>query len=240
MAKATDVTLEELVAAKMLSASMASLLSAAVAARVGIVVAGEPAEGRTILLRALCGGIDPLEVVGTFEAEPDPRLHELLAARHAIVQAWSGAAPEDQILDAFRFRLDRAILVDVEGPELRLLTRLQHVAAGWLVSVRDESARQAVVQLGPAAAAEPVLAVQLAPNGQPDPEEVGSRCVVTEVVAARGESEAPSVVLGSRAGGCAAVGMLPDRLMERLVAHGLDVVAFQAGAEANGKPPRGL
>jgi hypothetical protein len=232
MSVAPEVTLDELV-----PATMASLLSAAVAAGVGIVVSGGPGEGRTTVLRTLAAVIDPLDVIGVFETEPELKLP---AERHAFVYNWSGARRGDQLVNAFRFRLDRAILVDVAGPELSLLTRRPDLSVGWLVSVKAESVRQAVAKLGDGArTTEPVLVVQLASDDVPEPDGSVPRPVVAEVVEMLpGGNEATSVILRREHGRWVVAAMPSRRLMERLAASGFDV--SEAEVLADRQQLRGL
>jgi pilus assembly protein CpaF len=63
------VTLDDLVARKMMTPTAASFLRAAVRARRSIVVAGAQGAGKTTLVRALCTEIDALEAIGTYDTE---------------------------------------------------------------------------------------------------------------------------------------------------------------------------
>ena len=264
-----NVTLDQLVAGGGMSETIASLLSAAVRARLGIVVSGGKGAGKTTLLRALCAEIGPGEVIGTFETDYELLLHEQAEERHALVHAWSAGAELDgsrqtaeQALGSFRFRLDRGILGEVGGAEVKLMATLMEAGACPMSTTQAATARQAVerliagviqtdVQISPRAAASKVaqavhLVVQLACDvvGDPDdPSKARERRYVDEIVEVLpGENEAgyaTNVIFRRRAGECAVAAMPPDRLMDRLVAHGIDADAFAAEVRAN-RQPRGL
>ncbi|MHB1615130.1 MAG: CpaF family protein [Actinomycetes bacterium] len=81
-----DVTLDRLVALGTLDPVLLEFLRAAMRARRNIVVTGTVNVGKTTLVRALAGEIDPLERVATIEKEYELLLHEL-PERHARVVA---------------------------------------------------------------------------------------------------------------------------------------------------------
>lgn len=158
-----EVTLDQLVSWGGTSPTVASLLSAAVKARLSIVVSGGQGDGKTTFLRALCAEIDPFDVIGTFETEYELFLHELPEDRHAVVYAWEvrgGSSEEsvsgraagsrqtaEQIFDSFRFRLDRAILGEVRGGEVWLMIKLMESGAGSMSTTHAASAQQAIDKL---------------------------------------------------------------------------------------------
>jgi Flp pilus assembly CpaF family ATPase len=266
------VTLAQLVAWGAMSETVASLLSAAVRARLGIVVSGQPGDGSTTLLRALCAEIDPLEVIGTFETEYELFLHE--EERTGLVHAWAarggqGAESEgpwrtaDQILDSFRFRLDRGILGEVRAAEVWPMIKLTESGVCSMSTTHADSAQQAIDKLISSAVAsggqisrqaagwklaEAVhLVVQLAcelVRDPDDPSKVRKHRYVAEIAeVVPGENEAgyaTNVIFRREPGRCAVAAMPPDRLLERLTAHGFDVDAFTAEVQANRQQPRGL
>ena len=274
-----EVTLDQLVAWGGMSHTIASLLSAAVKARLSIVVSGEQGDGKTTLLRALCAEIDPLEVIGTFETEYELFLHEMPEERHAVVFPWEvrgGSSEEsasgraagsrqtaEQIFDSFRFRLDRGILGEVRGAEVWLMIKLMESGAGSLSTTHASGAQQAIdkliscamesgAQISPQVAAWKLaqtvhLVVQLACEVVRDPDDPSKarkhRYVAEIAEVLPGENEAgyaTNVIFRRRAGECAVAAMPPDRLMERLIAHGFDADAFEAEVQANRQQPRGL
>ena len=272
-----EVTLGQLVAWGGTSPTVASLLSAAVKARLSIVVSGGQGDGKTTFLRALCAEIDPLDVIGTFETEYELVLHELPEDRHAVVYAWEvrgGSSEEsasgraagsrqtaEQIFDSFRFRLDRAILGEVRGAEVWLMIKLMESGAGSMSTTHAASAQQAIDKLisnAMEAGALPQVAawklaqtvhlvVQLACEVVRDPDDPTvarkHRYVAEIVEVVPGENEAgyaTNVIFRRQPGRCAVAAMPPDRLMERLTAHGFDGDAFTAEVQANRQQPRGL
>ena len=265
------VTLAQLVAWGGMSETVASLLSAAVRARLGIVVSGQPGDGRTTLLRALCAEIDRLDVVGTFETEYELFLHE--EERTGLVHAWAarggqGAEWEgsrqtaDQVRDSLRFRLDRGIVGEVGGAEVWPMIKLAESGACSMSTIHAASAQEAIDKLISCAVEsgeirrqiaglklpETVpLVVQLACEqvGDPDDPTVARRhryvAEIVEVVPGENEAGyATNVIFRRQPGRCAVAAMPPDRLMERLTAHGFDVDAFTADVQANRQQPRGL
>ncbi len=270
-----DVSLADLVAWGGMSPTVASFLSAAVRARLSVVVAGEQGDGKTTLLRALCGEIDPVEVIGTFETEYELFLHELPEERHANVFAWEvrGGSTEagadgqaagsrqtaDQIFDSFRFRLDRGILGEVRGPEVWMMIKLMESGSGSLSTTHAASAADALEklvscatevgsQISPQVAARKLaqtihLVVQLACEVVRDPRDPSlarkHRYVAEILEVMPGEQEsgyASNVVFRRQPGGCAVADTRPDALIARLAAHGFDVAAFEAEAQANPAP----
>ena len=83
----TEVSLQDLVDRQALSPLAASFLTAAVRARLSVVVAGAQGFGKTTMARALCGAFDPKESIATLESEFELGLHEM-PERHKIVYAW--------------------------------------------------------------------------------------------------------------------------------------------------------
>jgi pilus assembly protein CpaF len=156
-----QVTLEDLVRREMLTPIAASFLRAAVRTRKSIVVAGAQGAGKTTLVRALCGEIDEMEAIGTFETEYELQLHEL--DRHQIVHAWesrpgSGERGPDgrqageftldeALVDSFRFNLSRQIVGEVRGKEIWAMIKAMESGTGSISTTHAADAVAAVRKL---------------------------------------------------------------------------------------------
>ena len=157
-----EVTLDDLVARQMLTPVAASFLRAAVRARKSIVVSGSQGAGKTTLVRALCGEIDPLEAIGTFETEYELHLHEL-RDRHRIVHPWE-ARPgsgergadgrqageftlDEALIDSFRFNLSRQIVGEVRGKEIWAMIKAMESGTGSISTTHASDAVAAIRKL---------------------------------------------------------------------------------------------
>jgi len=156
------VSLDDLVARSMLTPLAASFLGAAVRARKSIVVSGSQGAGKTTLVRALCGQIEPLEAIGTFETEYELHLHEL-PDRHRIVHPWE-ARPgsgergtdgrqageftlDEALVDSFRFNLSRQIVGEVRGKEIWAMIKAMESGTGSISTTHATDAVAAVRKL---------------------------------------------------------------------------------------------
>ncbi|MER6971182.1 ATPase, T2SS/T4P/T4SS family [Nocardioides sp. NPDC000445] len=157
-----EVTLEDLVRRHMLTPVAASFLRAAVKARKSIVVSGAQGAGKTTLVRALCGEIDPAEAIGTFETEYELHLH-LLPERHRVVHAWE-ARPgsgergpggrqageftlDEALVDSFRFNLSRQIVGEVRGKEIWAMIKAMESGTGSISTTHASDAVAAIRKL---------------------------------------------------------------------------------------------
>ena len=153
-----DVTLDTLVELGTLDVGLASLLRTAVSARKNIVVTGTVNVGKTTLIRALAGEIDPLERLVTIEKEYELLLHEM-PARHARVVAMearegnaepgtgeaagAGEVPLGVLLEtALRMNPRRIIVGEVLGDEIvPMLRALASGTSGSLCTIHARTAR---------------------------------------------------------------------------------------------------
>ena len=260
-----EVTLQDMVAWETLSPTMASFLRAAVRARLSIVVSGAQGAGKTTLLRALCAEIGPSEVLGTFESEYELFLHEMREQHHTVF-AWesregSGERGPDgraagsrtiaeQIIDSFRFRLDRQILGEIRGAEVWSMVKLMESGSGSISTTHAATAHQTMRKLitcameaGPQISQELAatkladtidVVVQLACDVEQGPDgSIGRKHRYVEEILqitpgerARGYAAQP--VFRRLPGECAVANIRPDELMEQLVAHGFDRAGFEA------------
>ena len=260
-----QVSLQDLVEWGTLSATVASFLRAAVRARLSIVVTGAQGAGKTTLLRALCAEVDPWEVLGTFESEYELFLHQM-PLQHRLVYAWesrdgsgergldgkvAGARSiADQIIDSFRFRLDRQILGEIRGAEVWSMIKLMESGSGSISTTHAANAHRAMTKLvtcameaGPQVSHELAAAklgetidivVHLACDVQPG--DAGSaprkNRYVEEVLhvtpGERPRGYATNTVFMPARGRSATAHTRPDELMEQLVPHGFDAAGFDA------------
>lgn len=257
------VTLNDLVTWGTLSPTMASFLRAAVRARFSIVVSGAQGSGKTTLLRALCAEIDPWEIIGTFETEYELFLHQM-PEQHHMVYAWesregSGEWGADgrvagarrmleQIIDSFRFRLDRQIVGEVRGPEVWSMVKLMESGSGSISTTHAANAHRAMTKLvtcameaGPqighelaaAKLGETIdlvvhLACVVVPGGR-DGAPRKNRYVEEVLHVSPGERPrgyATNIVFAPSPGRCAVARTRPDELMGQLVAQGFDAGLF--------------
>jgi len=156
------VTLGDLVARGMFDEEMASLLRAAVKARLSIVVSGPQGAGKTTLLRALCAELDPWERLGTLETEYELHLHEL-PEQHKRITAWearpgsgergadgrsAGEITLDQIVyGSFRFNLERFVVGEVRGKEVLAMFKAMQGGAGSMSTTHADNAHGAIDRL---------------------------------------------------------------------------------------------
>ncbi len=157
----SSVTLDDLVARGSLEPTVAALLSAAVQARVSVVLSGAQGVGKTTLLRAMAAEIDPWERVGTLETERE--LHLRATGRHHRLvefEARPGSgerAPDgsmageitlgDLTYGSFRFNLERFIVGEVRGWEVLAMFRAMQSGAGSMSTTHATSARAAIERL---------------------------------------------------------------------------------------------
>lgn len=268
-----DVRLDDLVGWGSLTPALANFMSAAVKAGLNIVVSGDQGAGKTTFLRALCAEIDPMEMLGTFETEYELFLHEM-PDRHPIVHAWEergGSGEEgmggrsagarttaEQIIDSFRFRLDRQILGEIRGPEVWSMVKLMESGAGSMSTTHAASASSAVDKLvscameaGPHISHDVAirklartidLVVQLGCDvvrDRRDTKKARKVRYVDEVVLIQpGEAEvgySASPIFGRRPGRCAVAQSNPDTLTEMLATHGWDERMFASEMMSNGR-----
>ena len=158
----TEVSLQDLVDRQALSPLAASFLTAAVRARLSVVVAGAQGFGKTTMARALCGAFDPKESIATLESEFELGLHEM-PDRHKIVYAWqsrpgsgergpdgrqSGEFTLNEALhDSFRFTAGRTIVGEVRGPEAWLMVKAMESGSGSISTTHSVNARGAMRKL---------------------------------------------------------------------------------------------
>jgi pilus assembly protein CpaF len=134
------------------------LLRAVVAARLALLVSGGTGTGKTTILAALLGAVDPAERVVCVEdvAELSPRHPHVvrLVARPANIEGAGGVGLRELVRQALRMRPDRLVVGEVRGAEVcDLLAALNTGHDGGAGTVHANSAREVPARLEALAAA---------------------------------------------------------------------------------------
>jgi Flp pilus assembly CpaF family ATPase len=156
----TEVTLSDLVAREMLSEQLATVLEAAVRARLSIVISGDQGAGKTTLLRALIAAIPRTERFGTLETDYELLTH-LRKPRPNVValQARVGLGElqdvrrvgeytvADLIPEALRQNLARLVVGEVRGVEAGAMFEAMQSGAGTMSTTHSHSAAGTIDRL---------------------------------------------------------------------------------------------
>lgn len=145
-------SLPDLVASGTLCPGLAPWLQAVVDARLAVVVSGGTGTGKTTLLSALLGLVDPAQRVIVVEdaAELRPRCAHVvcLEARQANVEGAGAVSVRDLVRQALRMRPDRLVVGEVRGPEVvDMLAALNTGHEGGLTTVHANSAADVPARL---------------------------------------------------------------------------------------------
>jgi pilus assembly protein CpaF len=135
-----------------------ALLRAVLAARLALLVSGGTGTGKTTILGALLGAVDPRERIVLVEdaEELRPRHPHVvrLVARPANIEGAGGVALRDLVRQALRMRPDRLVVGEVRGAEVcDLLAALNTGHDGGAGTVHANSAREVPARLEALAAA---------------------------------------------------------------------------------------
>lgn len=248
----------------------ATLLAAAVRAKLSILVTGAPGAGKTTLLRALANEIAPRERIATVESEYELHLHQYRprtwawearpgtgepgvdgrqAGEYSLMQA---------VWDVVRFNVSRVLVGEVRGREIVPLIQVTENGTGTLATTHSRDATAAIrklvtcaMQEGPqwdatlatAKLAESIdLVVHLELTGA-EGDDDRPRRRVSEIVAIE-----PGDTIGSfattqvyRTDGDGR--LTPGTLPDRfrrLARHGFDLTAYTARQEAGRSPHLGV
>lgn len=148
-------TLDDLRQRGTLDAAAVSLLRAAVAAGMSILVAGRMGSGKTTLLRALVGEIDRDDVIVTIET--DFELNIARMGTHRFVHAYQARVPStvdgrgvscaDMMVPAVRTRADWIIVGEVRADEGAALVQAMSIGQGAMATVHGGSAKDGLERL---------------------------------------------------------------------------------------------
>lgn len=157
-----DVTLADMVSLNMLSSECAAFLSASVKAGKSVVVSGMPGAGKTTLIRAILNELDPDVAIATIESMFELLMHEMPERHHRVWAAESteGAGERlpngrhigqvtmaDALRDALRQNVDRMVVGEVLGPEVRAMIDAMKVGKGSVSTIHATSAADTVERL---------------------------------------------------------------------------------------------
>ncbi len=253
------VHLGDLVGLGMLDEPLAEFLSAAVRARLNLIVCGGTNAGKTTLLRALINEIAPHERLVTIEKDLElgiDRFRELhpnvvaMETRDANVEGEGAVPMRDLVREALRMNPSRVIVGEVLGDELLgMLNAMTQGRDGSMCTIHANSSEGAFARFAQYAVQSPerldtsATAVLVANAvdlvvfvDQEDPSEGAGRrrflSSIREVVGAEGQLVISNEVFAPGPDG---VGIpaapMTDRRMRRLVAAGLDreVLSPRAG-----------
>lgn len=137
-------TIDELVACGSATPATARVLQAIIAARLAIVVTGGTATGKTTLLSALLGTVDPRDriviVEDAAELRPDRPHVVSLEARTPNVDGAGAVTLRDLVRQALRMRPDRLVVGETRGAEVvDLLAALNTGHDGGLTTLHANS-----------------------------------------------------------------------------------------------------
>jgi pilus assembly protein CpaF len=144
-------SLDDMVRLGMLGTKPATFLSAAIRSGINMLICGGTSSGKTTLLNALCGCIDPKERVVTIEETRELYLDHVL---DDVVALECHAMPNghvtirDLVKNALRMRPDRIIVGEVRGAEaLDVLTAMTTGHDGSMCTIHGDNSREALFKL---------------------------------------------------------------------------------------------
>lgn len=144
--------IEKLVRNETLSWEIADFLSAAVRARVSVMISGGTGSGKTTLLNALSRSISPSERIVTIEDSAELLLRHphvaRLETRPANSEGNGQYTQRDLLRNSLRMRPDRIIVGEVRGPEaLDMLQAMNTGHDGSLTTIHANDTHDAVTRL---------------------------------------------------------------------------------------------
>jgi len=144
--------LPDLIAFGTLTPALAEVLTAAVRARLNILISGGTGAGKTTLLNVMSNAIPSTERIVTIEDSAELQLQQdhvvRLETRPANIEGRGEVTQRDLVRNALRMRPDRIILGEVRGPEvLDMLQAMNTGHDGSLSTVHANSTRDALSRL---------------------------------------------------------------------------------------------
>ena len=149
---AEQLRLETLLANGSLSLPMARFLHAAVASRIGFLIAGGTGAGKTTLLNALSASIPFDERIITIEDSAELLLQHphvvSLETRLPNSEGTGEVTPRELVRNSLRMRPDRILVGEVRGPEaLDMLQAMNTGHEGSLATIHANDTRDALARL---------------------------------------------------------------------------------------------
>ncbi|HEY2041050.1 MAG TPA: TadA family conjugal transfer-associated ATPase [Jatrophihabitans sp.] len=146
------LSLADLVAMKAMSAALADLLHALVAARLTVLISGGTGSGKTTLLAAMLGRVGEGERIITVEDAAELAIvhpHVVsLVARAANLEQAGAVGLRELVRQALRMRVDRLVVGEFRGAEIvELLTALNTGHSGGAATVHANSVRDVPARL---------------------------------------------------------------------------------------------
>jgi pilus assembly protein CpaF len=144
--------MEDLLTFGTLTPALAEILSAAVRARLNILISGGTGGGKTTLLNVLSNAIPDSERIVTIEDSAELQLQQKhvvrLETRRPNIEGKGAVTQRDLVYNALRMRPDRIIVGEVRGAEvLDMLQAMNTGHDGSLSTVHSNSARDALSRL---------------------------------------------------------------------------------------------
>jgi pilus assembly protein CpaF len=149
---AKPLLMNDLLANKALMPEMAKFLSAAITARINLIISGGTGSGKTTLLNSLSTFIPEDERVATIEDAAELRLQQphvvRMETRPANIEGEGEVSTRDLVRNALRMRPDRIIIGECRGPEaLDMLQAMNTGHEGSMTTIHANDTRDAISRL---------------------------------------------------------------------------------------------
>jgi Flp pilus assembly CpaF family ATPase len=140
--------LDNLVATGALSSKAAQFLTAAVQARLNIMISGSTSSGKTTLLNSLCAKVNASERIITVEDIPEIQLSHANWVRLVAVPDERGGTLRDCVVGCLRMRPDRIIVGECRSSEaLEMLQAMNTGHDGGMTTLHANSSKDALTRL---------------------------------------------------------------------------------------------
>lgn len=149
---ANPLTAEDLIGLKAFTPEMLEFLSAAVKAKLNIIVSGGTGAGKTTLLNVLSRSISSRERIITIEDSAELKLQQKhivrLECRPRNLEGKGEVRQRELVINALRMRPDRIVLGEVRGDEaIDMLQAMNTGHEGSLTTIHANSPRDAISRL---------------------------------------------------------------------------------------------